>query len=224
MTQNARGLFRATGKASRAVADLVDGELVKTTDPARNALDFYPTPTEPPLALLRAEHFRLCELGGKIWEPAAGDGAMARIISACGFPVVTSDIVDRGHGGETRSFFDYDTPPAGVTGQITNPPYDLINSRDGKGRWLTHSLNVLGLEYVALLLSWAWPGAAGLGPIYDVLPPARVYLMRWKIDWTGGGAPPMLNAWFVWDRQWKGETVLRMLDRTSDARQKEMSI
>ena len=68
MTQNARGLFRATGKTSKAVADLVDGELVKTADPARNALDFYPTPSEPTLALLRAEHFRLCELGGKIWE------------------------------------------------------------------------------------------------------------------------------------------------------------
>ena len=52
-------------------------------------------------------------------------------------------------------------------------------------------------------------------------PPARVYLMRWKIDFTGQGAPPMLNGWYVWDRAWRGETVLRMLDR-SDPAQAEM--
>jgi hypothetical protein len=45
--------------------------------------------------------------------------------------------------------------------------------------------------------------------------------MRWKIDFTGQGAPPMLNAWFVWDRQHQGETFLRMLDR-ADARQSEL--
>jgi hypothetical protein len=31
----------------------------------------------------------------------------------------------------------------------------------------------------------------------------------------------MLNGWFVWDKAWKGETVLRMLDR-KDARQAEL--
>ncbi len=50
---------------------------------------------------------------------------------------------------------------------------------------------------------------------------ARTYLMRWKIDFTGQGAPPMLNGWFVWDKKHKGETVLRMLDR-KDARQAEL--
>ena len=87
MTQNARGLFRATGKTSKAVADPVDGELVKTADPARNALDFYPTPSEPTLALLRAEHFRLCELGGKIWGTGRrrrGDGAHYQCVRVSG--------------------------------------------------------------------------------------------------------------------------------------------
>ena len=47
---------------------------------------------------------------------------------------------------------------------------------------------------------------------------------RWKIDFTGGGAPPMLNAWFVWDRKWAGEPILRMLDRSDDVRQPEMAL
>jgi hypothetical protein len=28
--------------------------------------------------------------------------------------------------------------------------------------------------------------------------------MRWKIDFTGQGAPPMLNGWFVWDKATPG--------------------
>lgn len=67
------------------------------------------------------------------------------------------------------------------------------------------------------------PGAAGLAKVWEDHPPARVYLMRWKIDFTGEGAPPVLNAWFVWDKApHTGETLLRMLDRVSDPRQKSL--
>ena len=74
-------------------------------------------------------------------------------------------------------------------------------------------MGTLGVQYMALLLSWNWPGAAGLGPLWGKWPPARVYLMRWKIDFTGQGAPPMLNGWFVWDVRDAGPTQLLMLDR-----------
>ncbi|MGN6537385.1 MAG: hypothetical protein ACTHKQ_16865, partial [Mesorhizobium sp.] len=84
-----------------------------------------------------------------------------------------------------------------------------------------HALDVLDVEYMALLLNWTFPGAGGLAPFWAEHTPARVYLMRWKIDFTGQGAPPMLNGWFVWDKQWRGETILRMLDR-KDARQGEL--
>jgi len=74
---------------------------------------------------------------------------------------------------------------------------------------------------MALLLPINWLGALGRAALWAQFPPARVYLMRWRIDFTGQGAPPMLNAWFVWDKQHVGETVLRMLDRL-DARQSEL--
>ena len=41
--------------------------------------------------------------------------------------------------------------------------------------------------------------------------------MRWRVDFTGKGAPPMLNAWFVWDGK-ATQTELLMMDR-KDARQ-----
>ncbi len=216
---SARGLFRATGKKSKPVAALIAGEIVKVAQLEREVADFYPTPPEPTRALLRAEAGRLKDFP-VIWEPACGDGSMVREIRAAGHLCLATDKHDRGANDLDETDFFAALPsiswPRAV---ITNPPYNEINWRDGRGRWVEHAMSTLGVEYMALLLSWSWPGAGGHAPMWEKWPPARVYLMRWKIDFTGAGAPPMLNGWFVWDRKWQGETVLRMLDRQQDSRQ-----
>lgn len=217
---SARGLFRATGKKSKPVAQLIDGEWSKVDALEREKDDFYPTPPEPTRALLHAELDRLRQLGN-IWEPAAGDGAMAREMRAVGLLPFCSDLIDRGMGALIRDFYDFNAWDRPARAIVTNPPFSECGWGNGKARWLKHALDVLDVEYMALLMNWGWPGAGGLGPFYAAHPPARVYLMRWKIDFTGQGAPPMLNAWFVWDKQHKGETVLRMLDR-KDTRQSEL--
>lgn len=210
--KSARGLFRATGKASRPVKTLFeDGSIGEADALPREKNDFYPTPREPTDALVAVEASRLRSFG-TIWEPACGDGAMMRDLARHGFSVIGSDLVDRGCGAEVRDFFDYRAAPSRCV--VTNPPFRAVNWRDGRGRWIEHAFEGLGLDYMALLLPWGWPGAGGLAPLWQRLPPSRVYLMRWKIDFTGQGAPPMLNAWFVWDRAAEApETVLRMLDR-----------
>lgn len=218
MTVSARGLFRATGNTSRPVKQIdLSGEIIEVEHREREKDDFYPTPPEPTRALLKAEAERLRDFP-LIWEPACGDGAMVREIRAAGHNCIGTDLIDRGAGFATHDFLD-GRPPFAVKAIVTNPPYDLINCRDGQGRWLTHAMEEIGVDYMALLLSWNWPGAGGLGGLWAKHPPARAYLMRWKIDFTGAGAPPMINGWFVWDRAHQGETVLRMLDRDQDARQ-----
>lgn len=221
MAKSARGLFRATGKASKPVAQrMLDGTIAKVEHLEREPDEFYPTPPEPTRAFLHAEIDRLREFSA-IWEPAAGDGAMVREMESLGMVVRASDLVDRGCEADIRSFYDF--PGAAAPAIVTNPPFAECGWGNGKARWLKHALDVLDVEYMALLLNWTFPGAGGLSPFWAQHPPARVYLMRWKIDFTGQGAPPMLNGWFVWDKQWKGETVLRMLDR-KDARQGELFV
>lgn len=216
MTASARGLFRATGKKSKpAAARMLDGSIAKVADLEREPNEFYPTPPEPTRALLHAEIDRLRRFP-LIWEPAAGDGAMVREMETVGLNVIASDLIDRGCGAEIRDFYDYRSAPAGAI--VTNPPFDQCS---GKASWIKHALETLDVDYMALLLNWGWPGAAGLGALWAARPPSRVYLMRWRIDFTGQGASPMLHAWFVWDKAWRGETVLRMLDR-KDARQGEV--
>lgn len=212
---SARGLFRATGKKSRPVVQMnLDGSYERVEHLEREGDDFYPTPPEPTRALLSAERHRLADFPF-IWEPAAGDGAMARELMRDGHRVLSSDLIDRGCGAEICSFYDYQNPRSKAI--VTNPPFAECNARDGQGRWIFHALDGLGVEYMALLMNWSWPGAGGHARLWERHAPARVYLMRWKIDFTGQGAPPMLNAWFVWDKLHQGETVLRMLDRTNPA-------
>jgi hypothetical protein len=221
MTASARGLFRATGKKSKPVAvrDLA-GDIVRVDSLEREKDDFYPTPPEPTRALLHAEIGRLRDFV-TIWEPACGNGAMGREIEAVGLDVFYSDLVDRGCGALIQSFYDFPKFQRPCRAIVTNPPFDQCGWGNGKARWLYHALDTLDIEYMALLLNWSFPGAGGLGPFWAKFPPARVYLMRWKIDFTGQGAPPMLNGWYIWDKKHQGETVLRMLDR-KDARQGEL--
>jgi hypothetical protein len=219
VTASARGLFRATGNASKPVVIRTLDGYEAAPHLEREVADFYPTPPEPTRALLKAEAERLRDLPA-IWEPACGDGAMTREILAAGYDCRPTDLVQRGGAAIVRDFYDFTEPLAPAI--ITNPPYQECNWRDGKGRWIRHALDTLGVEYMALYLNWSWPGAAGLGKLWSDWPVARVYLTRWKVDFTGQGAPPNLNGWFVWDRAWQGETVLRMLDRGDDARQEQL--
>lgn len=218
---SARGLFRATGKKSKPVVirDL-DGNLVKADALEREPNEFYPTPAEPIRAFIHAELETLRRFP-LIWGPACGTGVIGKEMQAHGLNTYDSDLIDRGCGAEIRSFYDFTKAPARAI--VENPPFAECGWGNGKARWLKHALDVLDVEYMALLMNWGWPGAGGLAPFYAAHPPARVYLMRWKIDFTGQGAPPMLNGWFVWDKAWKGETVLRMLDR-KDARQGEFDL
>jgi hypothetical protein len=211
---SARGLFRATGNTSKpVVVRQLDGTLAKSSDGLdREKDDFYPTPPEPTRALLSVEGDRLSQFPA-IWEPAAGNGAMQREIEAFGLRVYGSDLIDRGCGAEIRSFFDY--AAARQPAIVTNPPFAECNRDPG---WIRHAMGTLGVEYMALIMPLNWLGAAGRAALWRDHPPARIYIMRWRIDFTGQGAPPMVNAWFVWDRAHEGETLLRPLDRV-DVRQ-----
>jgi hypothetical protein len=141
---------------------------------------------------------------------------MVREMRALGLSVYASDLVDRGCDACIRDFYAY--PDALAPAIVMNPPFAECNRDPG---WIRHALENLGVEYMALLLPMNWLGASGRAALWAKHAPARIYLMRWRIDFTGQGAPPMLNGWFVWDKKHQGETVLRMLDR-KDARQGEL--
>ena len=87
--------------------------------------DLYETPSVAVQALLRVE-----ELPHLIWEPAAGRGAIVRVLRTAGHEVVTSDLIDYGVPGQAsgRDFLLEDKPPPGVEMILTNPPFGIANA------------------------------------------------------------------------------------------------
>jgi hypothetical protein len=189
----------------------------------RRPQDFYPTGQPEAIRALFALDGAAIRDCGAVWEPACGDGALVREVRAMGLTCFASDLVDRGcPDSSIGDFFGFNASPCQAI--ITNPPYNLINARDGHGRWLRHTLDMQGWSYLALLLSWDWPAAKanGLGDLLDRNPFSYCYLMRWKLDFTGEGSPPQRNAWFVWRRDWTEVPMqMRFMDRT-DARQADL--
>lgn len=224
MARSAKPLFRAISGSGSTVKEplpLLPSAPIKVRprEEKRRKDDFYPTgQPEAIRALLAYDGDRIRE-SGVVWEPACGDGALVKEIRGAGIGCLASDLIDRGCPKSwTADFYSYAASPARAI--ITNPPYCEINARDGHGRWLRHTLEMDGWDYLALLLSWDWPAARanGLGELLDNAPFSYCYLMRWKLDFTGEGSPPQRNAWFVWQKDWKGEPAFRWMDRI-DGRQ-----
>lgn len=214
-----------TAQAGSELFDTLPDQRPPETD--RRDLDFYPTAQPEAIrALLSRDDADIFNAGG-VWEPAVGNGDLIRPISEAfpELPIVGSDVVARNWPATiVKSFYSWDAAPQQAI--ICNPPFCEINARDGHGRWLRHTLDLPGWTYCAYLLSWDWPAARmnGLGQLLDENPFSYCYLMRWKLDFTGEGSPPQRNAWFVWNKNYRGaEPAFRFLDR-NDSRQSRLAI
>lgn len=229
MTASATSLFEATRKKRKAdpsqTALLGDLPVQKKPKPPRRANDFYPTAEPEAIRALLAYDGDRIRAAGSVWEPACGKGDMVSVIRDAGIPCSASDLVDRGCPDSWQAdFFSCKRPRGNAI--ITNPPYNLITAKDGKGAWLRHTMEMPDWTYCAFLLDWNWPAARtnGFGLLMQKYPFSYAYLMRWKLDFTGEGNPPNRHAWFVWVRGWEGTPMqLRFMDRV-DARQGELKM
>ena len=203
---SAKPLFQATKPKPKidprqvVMSDMPEAEAPVLAAPVgRDPLDFDPTPPDATAAFLAAEIDHIRAHGQGFWETAVGAGHIAKVLDAHGFEVLGNDVVDRGWPDvQLGSFYESKVTRAPV--QITNPPYNEINSRDGHGRWLRHSMD-LQMAYTALLLNADWAAARqnGFDDLFAKYPPTVEYLCCWKIDFRGDGSPPQRNSWFVWD-------------------------
>ena len=86
----------------------------------REPFDYYAT--DPHAVAKAVPLFREIGLSPRIWEPACGEGHIARELEKHGYTVKSSDIVDRGYG-EVADFLTSDQIWDGDI--LTNPPFKL---------------------------------------------------------------------------------------------------
>jgi hypothetical protein len=169
--------------------------------PARKPHDYYRTPGAVVDALLS-----VLSLEGTIWEPACGDGALARILQAHGYEVVSTDLVERGYGSQA-DFLATDR----LLGDniVTNPPFSLAAD------FILHALDLKPRLVAFLLNSTFWHAGRRLA-MFRASRPAMILPLTWRPDFTGTGSPMMDCMWCVWQPGYSGETIYRPLDRPED--------
>ena len=164
----------------------------------RQGSDFYPTPPDVTAALLAVERF-----DGPVWEPACGDGAMARVLYDHGYEVISTDLADRGFGTGGVDFLSAEPRARTV---ITNPPFALAE------RFIRRGL-ALNLDAMALVLKATYWHPAKRLALWRDHPPAAVYALTWRPDFLNKGAPTMDCIWTVWRRDHAGPTAYAPLPR-----------
>jgi hypothetical protein len=158
----------------------------------RNATDFYPTPPEATIALIRflesVEPIFKPNSFGTIWEPAYGDGAMAKVFDKFGYPVFGTDL----NMGPDYDFLKMKCPEI-FSAIITNPPFSLADE------FIRHAVSIC--DTVSILHKGQFWHAKKRLDIYKKTPPSYVLPLTWRVDFLNGakgGRPTMEVAWSVW--------------------------
>ena len=174
----------------------------------REYREFYATHPSVTRDLLREETF-----GENILEPFCGSGTMAKVLTQAGHKVKAYDIVDRGYGA-VCNFFDLEVTENQYD-IITNPPYN-----DDLCQIITKCIS-LAKSKVAILMPLRYLSAKSrYTELYKEQPPSRVYVYQERIciaknadfkKYSDAGANMEIYAWYIWDKSYTGETLLRWM-------------
>lgn len=153
----------------------------------RSDNDFYPTPEWATEALFAKEHFI-----GDVWECAAGDGSMARVIEKHNF-CHSTDII------EGIDFFSSIEKSDNI---ITNPPYKYALE------FINHAKE-LADKKIAMLLKLAFLEGQNRYDFFqdEDFPLKSVYVFFKRLNFfpVKTGAGMIAFAWYVWDKDYTGK-------------------
>lgn len=160
--------------------------------------DFYPTPPIATIMLLEKEEFN-----GIIWEPACGDGAISKLLPET---TISTDLYYYGYG---KGGVDFLSTYKKVDHIITNPPYLLAKE------FVLHGLECVNSK-VAMLCKLNFLESVNRYQMFKSTPLYKVYVFSKQISFNKGtqkqkGAGLLAYAWFVWDKNYKGEPKLDWL-------------
>lgn len=177
----------------------------------REEFDFYETPAYATEDLFKYETFE-----GEVWECAAGHGAMSKVIEKYN-PCFSSDIRtnDEVHGVKGFNFLNCtsilmkdDRHPNVVDNIITNPPYTFTVE-------FIETAKKVATKKIAMLLRLPFIESQGRYELFQdkEFPLAKIYVYSERVNMTknGAGGAQIAFSWYVWEKEWKGEPVLRWI-------------
>ena len=145
-----------------------------------------------------------------IWECACGAGHLAKVFDEAGKLGRATDLYDRGYG-ETGVDFLSDLGNLSWDGDIvTNPPFKM------SWEFVVKALSLAKEgRYISMFLPTRYLEGKGRKPLFESQPPIRVWISSSRIlcareaDFVKYQNAAMSFAWFVWQKGYHGDTVLK---------------
>lgn len=173
-------------------------------DDEREENDYYATDPKAIDMLLSKETFNK-----NIWEPAAGGGHLSKRLKEYGYNVKQSDIIQRIDDIEIIDFIKtHETFDGDI---ITNPPYKYCTE------FILKALELIkeGNKIAMFLKLQTLEGQERYKKIFSKYPPRKIYVFIKRIECAKNGlfkgSSAVCYAWFVWEKGYKGQTIIDWL-------------
>jgi hypothetical protein len=182
------------------------------SDHEREQDDFYATDPIASELLLQVEPNL-----NNIWECACGEGHLAKVFDKYGKLGKASDMVDRGYGEQQDFLRNLEinfNPYYQWDGDIvTNPPYRLAKD------FVLQALKIVpNGKKVCMFLRLLFLEGKERKEMFKEFPPQTVYVSASRIKCALNGifkqeeSSAQAYAWFVWEKGYKGETVIKWIN------------
>lgn len=171
----------------------------------RESHDYYATDPKALEKLLEVEKF-----DKYVWECACGEGHLVRVLETNGYEVEASDIVKRGYNCKIIDFLQYRFNYGGDI--ITNPPYKYAQE------FVEKAIDVVKYGHkVAMFLKVQFLEGQKRKKMFEKFPPKVVYVFSERMkcakngDFENTGSSAVAYAWYIWEKGFTGEPVIRWL-------------
>lgn len=146
----------------------------------------------------------------KIYEPACGGGHLSEVLKNNGYTVYSSDLYDHGYGDTGIDFFKSNIKAQCI---LTNPPYKQALPFVKKALE-----SIVDNGYVIMFLRIQFLEGKARYEFFKYNPPKYVYVNSRRQNcaknadfktYTRNDA--ICYAWFIWQKDFKGETIIRWI-------------
>ena len=175
--------------------------------------DFYATPPESLEKFLDLFDLSECKT---FYEPCCGMGHLSKVLKRRfkNSKVYSSDLIDRGYGKTGVDFLKYKYNTK-VDCVLTNPPYAIAKE------FIEKSLNISN-RYVVMFLKIQFLESKKRKEFLEKSPLKYIYVFSERQQPMRDGqsinpktgkkwSSTMCFAWFIWDKQYDGEPIIRWI-------------
>lgn len=172
-------------------------------DHEREANDYYATHPKAVEMLCDLESFNK-----DILEPCCGEGHISKVLENKGYCVTSRDIIDRGFGEVADFLSETNTNWTGDI--VTNPPFKLVQEFVEKSMEIIPNGNK-----VAMFLRLLFLEGKSRKTMFEKYPPKFVYVSSSRLSCAKGGdfekkgSNAMAFAWYVWEKGYHGDTIIK---------------